>query len=75
MNVLNSIVIDDDEELFPNLYHSPELEDIFIYILCRIPLWSNLMVETFRATNYAASSGGSESSFKGFKHTYGIKHE
>lgn len=59
-------------EKIPNLFYSPELEEIFIYILCRIPLWSNLMMTAFHSTNYSASSGGSESSFKGFKHDYGI---
>lgn len=48
MNILDSVVVSEDENLFPNLYFSPELEDTFIYILCRIPLWSNLMVETFQ---------------------------
>lgn len=74
MNALNSVAVDDSaESLFPNVYYSPELEDIFIYILSRIPLWSNLMVDVFGSTSYAASSGGSESSFKGFKYDYGTK--
>lgn len=72
MNALDCVVINEDDDLFPNLYYSPELEDIFIYILCRIPLWSNLMVETYGSTNYTSSSGGSESSFKGFKYEYGM---
>lgn len=72
-NALNSVAVNDSaESLFPNVYYSPELEDIFIYILCRIPLWSNLMVEVFGSTSYAASSGGSESTFKGFKYEYGM---
>lgn len=73
MEALNEITIDENNDTYPNLYYSSELEDTFIYILTRIPLWSNVMVEKFNSKKYSASSGGSESAFKGFKYDYGKK--
>lgn len=73
MQILNGIKGSEKDQLFPNLFYSPELEETFIYILCRIPLWSNIMVKTFNSTNYTASSSVAESSFKCFKYDYGKK--
>lgn len=72
MDVLKGIEVTEDMSTFPNMYYSPDLEDTFIYLIARITLWYNLMVEKFNSANYAASSGGSESAFKTIKHDYGI---
>lgn len=41
-----------DEGYPPNFFYSPKLIDYFIRAFVGIPLWSNLLNETFRSSNY-----------------------
>lgn len=66
--LVEAVQRDEDEEGYlPNVYYSPELENAFITILSRIPLWSNVMVGKFNSNRYCASSAESENYFKRLK--------
>lgn len=71
MEIINTIEGEDDRHSLPNLYYAPELENKFIVILSRIPLWSNIMVAKFNSTRYCASSAESENYFKLLKSDFG----
>lgn len=72
MEIIDAVKREDDGFSLPNLYYSPELENKFIVILSRIPLWSNIMVKKFNSTKYCASSAESENYFKQLKSDFGI---
>lgn len=50
-----------------NLYYDKEGEETFIQILSTIPLWSNIMNESFGSTSNVATSSDVESSFNSLK--------
>lgn len=54
-----------------NAYYAPHLEKIFILILTRIPLWTNIMMTVFQTESACATSSGLESYFKNLKHLTG----
>lgn len=62
-------------EQIDNLYYAPNLEQSFILILTRIPLWSNIMMDAFGSKNECATSSGLESYFKNFKNHTGTFRE
>lgn len=66
--IVDKVERDTDEEGYlANVYFSPELENAFLTILSRIPLWSNIMVAKFNSNRYCATSAESENYFKGLK--------
>lgn len=70
--IISEINIRNDEgATIENAYFAPSLERILILILTRIPLWSNIMVKTFKSKNLCATSSGLESYFKNLKHLTG----
>lgn len=75
IEIVDAIERDTDDEIYlPNIYFCPEMENTFIFILSRIPLWSNIMVTKFNSTRYCASSAESENYFKQLKSDTGIHH-
>lgn len=70
--IIDSIEIEDDKTCLPNLYFSPEIENVFIVTLSRIPLWSNIMVKKFKSKRFCASSAESENFFKQLKSNPGV---
>lgn len=69
VNVNNEIKADSID----NIYNCSTAEKFLFKVFVRLPLWSNIMCDTFGSNDFTATSAACESEFKNIKRLMGIK--